>query len=172
MESNNFILLMGKSGSGKSTIAKALYQKFGLAAIDSYTTRPPRCKNETGHIFVDDEEFDKLTNLVGFTEFNGYRYCATAEQVEENEIYIIDPEGVNYFTECYNGNKNPIVIYLDVPNNVCFERLFKRDGLKKALERYQNDKEAFKDAAAMADEVISTTDFCECVNQIYELWKF
>ena len=39
---NSIILLVGKSGSGKTTIAKYLKKLYGWQDIDSYTTRPPR----------------------------------------------------------------------------------------------------------------------------------
>lgn len=172
MKNNNFILLMGKSGAGKSAVAKELYKRYGLSSISSYTTRQPRYKNEQGHIFVSDDEFDMLEDMVGYTEFDGNRYCATAEQVDTHEIYVIDPAGVDYFTEAYCGNKNPIVVYLDVPDNVCFERVRHRSGLNEALQRYRNDRDAFKDAKAMADEIIKNDDLNSCVEEIYKIWKF
>ena len=49
---DKLILLVGASGSGKTTIAKELEQK-GFNVIHSYTTREPRKPNEWGHIFID-----------------------------------------------------------------------------------------------------------------------
>ena len=54
------IVLCGKSGCGKTTIASLLQEKYNLKVIQSYTTRPPRYKNEEGHIFISKEEFDNL----------------------------------------------------------------------------------------------------------------
>ena len=85
---NNYIfLIVGPSGSGKSTIAEHLVETMNLKQIESYTTRKPRSRHEKGHIFVTDKEFDNLIDLVGYTEFCGHRYAATAAQVEENDIY-------------------------------------------------------------------------------------
>ena len=64
--SNHIFLIVGPSGSGKTTLVGMLEQSCGLTAIESYTTRNPRYSGEKGHIFVSDEEFDQLTDLVGF----------------------------------------------------------------------------------------------------------
>ena len=171
MKNNNFILLMGKSGTGKSTIAQELYKRYGLSSIESYTTREPRYPNESGHIFVTNEQFDELENMVGFTTFCGNRYCATAEQVEENDIYIIDPDGVEYFMETYIGNKTPIVIYLEFPISVCYDRLVLRDGAEEAERRKENDNEIFTNAKFLADEILREPDTDICVEEIYKIWK-
>ena len=71
-------LIIGCSGSGKTAITEKLEELYHLKSIQSYTTRPPRYDGETGHIFVSNEEFDELTDYVAYTEFAGFRYCATA----------------------------------------------------------------------------------------------
>jgi hypothetical protein len=43
------ILLCGKSGSGKTTVADLLQSKYGLKQLESYTTRPQRKADERGH---------------------------------------------------------------------------------------------------------------------------
>ena len=106
MKNKFIVLLMGKSGSGKTTIADVLNKKYGWTSIQSYTTRSPRYPKETGHIFVTDEEFDALGEMVAYTEFAGARYCATTQQVEENQVYVIDPDGYEYFMKAYNWLAN------------------------------------------------------------------
>ena len=78
---NRILLLIGASGSGKSTVARYLCEQYGLRQIDSYTTRPPRYRGESGQIFITDEEFDQLQDFVGYTLYNGHRYGATAERI-------------------------------------------------------------------------------------------
>ena len=51
-------LIVGKSGSGKTTLVNEL-RKYGYTSVESYTTRPKRFKNETGHTFITEEEFDR-----------------------------------------------------------------------------------------------------------------
>ena len=83
---NCIFLIVGCSGSGKTTITEQLEQKYGLKSIQSYTTRPKRSEDEKGHIFVSDSEVPPKTDMVAYTEFAGNRYCATAEQVEDNDL--------------------------------------------------------------------------------------
>ena len=144
----NIYLIVGCSGSGKTTITEHLEKKYGLKSIQSYTTRAKRSENETGHIFVSDKEFDNLTNLVGYTVFAGNRYCATAEQVENNDLYIIDPKGVDFFMESYKGSKTPKVIFISSDMTTRYERMKSRaeengseymDAVKSSLERITND---------------------------------
>lgn len=137
-------LIVGPSGSGKTTIANKLCELFDLKQIESYTTRPPRYDNERGHIFVTDEEFNRLTDIVAYTEFNGYRYAATADQVEEADIYVIDIAGVEYFKQAYKGSKKIRLIYLDVGSGMRKSRMEARGDDSEAIySRLANDATEF-----------------------------
>lgn len=143
--SDFILLLVGKSGSGKSTVAEALNNAYEWRILQSYTTRPKRYENESGHIFIDKEEFDLLENLCAYTIFDGYEYCATQEQVDNAEVYIIDPAGVEYFKKLYKGDKMVIPIYLEAPNKILWERMRERgDSILSAARRILHDKKAFK----------------------------
>lgn len=137
-------LLVGASGSGKTTVVEILQQKYGWKSIDSYTTRPPRYEGERGHIFVNKALFDELTDRVGYTKFDGNEYCATADQVENSDIYIIDPDGIDYFVHNYQGNKTPIVFCLQVTDgDAMFHMSMRGDNYDAVLQRHMHDKEAF-----------------------------
>ena len=151
---NCIFLIVGCSGSGKTTITEQLEQKYGLKSIQSYTTRQPRYDGETGHIFISDEEFDKLTDMVAYTEFAGNRYCATAEQVENNDLYIIDPKGIDFFMKSYKGSKTPKVIFISSNLTTRYERMVGRaetkgkshqEAIESSLTRIVNDAEEFYD---------------------------
>ena len=151
---NCIFLIVGCSGSGKTTITEQLEQKYGLKSIQSYTTRKPRYEGETGHIFISDEEFDKLTDMVAYTEFAGNRYCATAEQVENNDLYIIDPKGVDFFMKAYKGSKTPKIIFISSNLTTRYERMVGRaetkgkshqEAIESSLARIANDASEFYD---------------------------
>ena len=151
---NCIFLIVGCSGSGKTTITEQLEQKYGLKSIQSYTTRKPRYEGETGHIFISDEEFNKLTDMVAYTEFAGNRYCATAEQVENNDLYIIDPKGVDFFMKAYKGSKTPKIIFISSNLTTRYERMVGRaetkgkshqEAIESSLTRIVNDAGEFYD---------------------------
>lgn len=150
--SNYIFLIVGPSGSGKSTVVQHLCDEYGLKQIESYTTRPPRYVGEKGHTFVTDEEFAKLTGMVGYTEFDGHRYCSLQEDVEKSDLYVIDPAGIEYFREHYTGSKRVIVIGIWATEAVRKKRMFLRgdseDGIQRRLE---------------ADRAIFNTDVCDVV---------
>ena len=154
---NTILLIVGASGTGKTTVANTLSKMFGMRQIQSYTTRPPRYEGEKGHIFVTDEEFNRLEKLVAYTEYGDYRYCATTEQVEENDIYVIDPDGVEYFKNVYPGNKTIKLVYLFNTRSVRFNRMLDRgDKFADVVKRLEQDDEIF--SKERSDELIAMFD--------------
>lgn len=123
--SNIICLVVGTSGSGKSTTVERMCEKYGLKSVESYTTRPKRYPNEKGHIFVTEEEFDKL-NVCAYTEIKGYKYGATADQVEDADLYIIDEEGIEFFDKFYKGNKRIKVVRIYLDEDTCLLRMKRR----------------------------------------------
>ena len=111
---NTLYLFVGQSGSGKTTITNQLEWMYNYKGVQSYTTRPQRYEGETGHRFVTDEEFNRLTDIVAYTDYNDFRYCATAQQLDEANMYVIDIPGVEYLLEKYSNTERRIVIlYFD-----------------------------------------------------------
>ena len=154
MNKKTIFLITGCSGSGKTTITEQLEQQYGLKSIQSYTTRQPRYNGETGHTFISNEEFDELVDICGYTEFAGNRYCSTAEQVENNDLYVIDPNGVDYFIKSYKGKKTPKIIFIDSDLTTRYDRMVKRaedkgdvflTAVDKALNRIKTDVVEFYD---------------------------
>ena len=154
---NIIILLVGKSGSGKTTVADMLAEKYNLSVLKSYTTRPPRV-NDDSHI-VSIDEFNKLENKIAYTEFNGNYYCATAEQLDNNDIYVIDPDGIEYLKEHYHGSKRLIDIYIDCDEKTRRSRMKQRDDTSEQIEsRISNDEIKFDMQKYKPTKIISNND--------------
>lgn len=118
---NTKILIIGRTGVGKSTIEEYLCKQFSFTSIKSYATRPQRDATDTGHIFITEEEAEKYVNLVSSTVINGYKYFATEEQLKENNIYVIDVIGMEKLINNY-PQYNYIILHITAPVDVRKER--------------------------------------------------
>ena len=111
---------------------------------------------------------------MAFTNYNGHRYCGTAKQVEEADLYTLDPNGVAYFKESYHGSKRPIVVYIDVDRETRARRMKDRNDDAAAVEsRLLDDDIEFLWASQMADVVLKNNDgqLEQIVDMIYQLWR-
>ncbi len=146
---HSIICIVGKSGTGKTSVAEHLEKYYDLKSIQSYTTRPKRYKGETGHIFISDKEyktnFARTNKIAAYNYFNGYHYFATIDQLEKCDIYIVDFAGIKYLVD------NPLlkhvvfnVIYLDCPWWIRAKRMLNRgDTLISVIKRLLNDRKEF-----------------------------
>lgn len=154
---NNLYLLIGASGSGKSSIERKLVSNYGLKKVLSYTTRPVRDDDPNDvftHTFVTKEEFDKLENRVAYTKYDNNEYCATLDQLEEADIYVIDPAGIEFLEHNYRGKKGIIKIYIYCSLSECMKRLENRDGFDAALNRIKTDIIEFRGVKDYCDYIV------------------
>ena len=126
-------LFVGKSASGKTTVAETLVHQYGHKQVYSYCTRPPRFDGEIGHIFVSDEQFDNLGELVAYTEYNGHRYGTTAEQLDQCDIYVVDIPGIETLLENYKTNRRICIIYFDATVHTRINRMLDRHDSDTAI---------------------------------------
>lgn len=168
---NVICLIVGESGSGKTTISNLLSEYGNLNVLESYTTRPERYKDEKGHVFATDKDYESLKdNICAFTEFDGYKYWATNDQVDNSDVYVIDPAGIDYFKTQYRGEKHVVVVYLKVDKKERKKRMLNRGDSKKAIKRrLKHDKKAFKNVEKCADVIFisANSSMVEVSTQIY-----
>lgn len=92
-------LVVGRSGTGKSSIVRAVCAEWNMTYLKSYTTRPMRDddKMEPDHIFITEEEVNQYKDdMAAWTEIGGYQYFSTKRLIQDSNFYIIDPAGVEY----------------------------------------------------------------------------
>jgi len=103
------LLIIGRTASGKDTLADALRRSCGMTFVKSCTTRPRRTPDEDTHVFLTERQAEPLVrDAVAYTKIGDYIYFTTAQQVMETEGYVIDPIGMRML--CTNMPDTPFVI--------------------------------------------------------------
>lgn len=167
------LLLVGESGSGKTTVADTLSDKFGLKVLKSYTTRPKRYENETGHEFVSEEEFKNIRprDTAAYTKIGEYEYCATNRQIDESDIYVIDLAGIRYLKNNYKGNKKIKVVYIKTKQDLRKQRMEARGDKQSDISfRMRNDSITFDGAERASDFVVENNENID--KTVLRIWRY
>lgn len=145
MSNHKLFCIMGETASGKDTLTKKLCEDTSMKAIVSYTTRPRRTNEGDTHIFVDDSVYEQMKdNLAAYTEINGFRYWTTIEQIYDNDIYIIDPNGLETLENLGLEDIDLCSIYINVPIDIRLERaLYRGDSLEDFFSRNKSEMRQF-----------------------------
>lgn len=147
------IMIIGRSGSGKDTLARILTEQYGYRQLFSTTTRPRRTPNEDTHVFVTEEEANKMTERVAETVIDGYQYFATKGQLDESDIYVIDPRGLDCV--CKNAPETPLyVVYVEASQDTRLNRAKRRAADSVAAEKIFYSRQADEDAQFSAFEAL------------------
>lgn len=160
------LILLGKSGSGKDTIAKYLVDHCGYRRIITYTTRPIR-QDETQDIqyhFISEEEFHEKVNhgffleyKVYHTEFGDWYYGSAKEdfkKADDKTVVILTPEG--YLDLLWNvKNIAHDTVYIKVGIEELQLRLQQRGDDKTEIERRLiHDNKDFEFVEDIVDRVV------------------
>ena len=141
------IILIGRSASGKTTIAKKLIEDYNFKKFVTNTTRPMRIGevNDVDYHFITEEEFANKkakSMLIEDTYYNGYHYGTSIEDVSDDKVLIVDINGANKF---YEKLKDKVVIfYISASDDVIKKRMIARkDDLETINSRLKIDHEYF-----------------------------
>ncbi|MFR8103759.1 MAG: AAA family ATPase [Clostridia bacterium] len=172
------IILIGESGSGKTTILNEL-EKRGFEKAINHTTRKPRDGEETlkEYEFVTKEEFEEMWKkgkLVQRAEFNGEYYGISTESLKDNVACILIVDSIqdikDRILELGLNGINIQSFYIHVPVDERTKRMLKRgDNIESIQRKIQIDKEKFKEAREVADFVIENNEIEETVEKIITL---
>lgn len=156
------IVLVGKTASGKTTIANELCKNHGYKRIITYTTRPMR-ENEVQDVdyhFISDEQFNRMVENNEFTEYKRYNTAhgvwsygsvITSEQELSDDCYVIilTPQGLRDLSKKMSQY---IAFYLNISFESQLERLKKRgDEEQQIIKRLQNDAKDFENVLDIVD---------------------
>ena len=154
------ICLIGKSGSGKSTIEQKLCSNLKINHIISHTTRPPRKEELEGldYHFVSDDYFEenkeefieqRLYKVINKDETKAiWRYGLHRDSVKEGlNVVVVDPNGYKALRG-YFGRNNVLPFFIHCSDSTRLNRVLLRgDGANKLeiMRRFAADEEEFKD---------------------------
>lgn len=145
MSNHKLFCIMGESASGKDTLTNRLCNETGLKQIISYTTRHRRNGEGDTHIFVDDSMYEQMQDkLAAYTEINGAKYWTTLDQLYDNDVYIIDPNGLKTLEDLGLKDIDLCSIYINVPLDIRMYRAMNRgDELSTFLARTTDEAKQF-----------------------------
>lgn len=150
------LCIMGKTASGKDTLANKLCERTGLRPVISYTTRERRTNEGNTHIFISDKEYQELEDsgqIATFTQIGQYRYCCTIDQLYESDVYVIDPIGIQNLRKLNLPNLRLVTVYINTPDDVRKERALSKRGDDRFafMKRDMAERDQFRTMLKNAD---------------------
>lgn len=145
------VCVLGRTSSGKTSIAKEACSRLGLRMMKSYTSRPPRAgetERNTDHYFVDQDTIIKLLGqddkVCAYTAMNGYYYLGLKEDLDHSDVYVIDPEGLEDLQRRYSKGYEFVQVYVRVAPQIGMRRAAARgDNLALFRKRYDAENTRF-----------------------------
>lgn len=144
------IVILGKAGSGKDTLAQRIVTDNRFSLVVTATTRPKRDYEVNGidYIFMTEEEFRKAEKIEEVS-FNGWHYGTPISALSKDKInvIVINPDG--FITLAFN-NKIEIVGAFEIQANDK-ERLLRQlnreenPNVDEIARRYIADKKDFQE---------------------------
>lgn len=135
-KTGNLFIVAAPSGTGKTSLVKALIEKVdGLKISISYTTRPPRPGDQDGadYFFIDEAQFKQMATAAAFlehAEVYGYHYGTAKDWVMQqldagiDVLLEIDWQGAKQIRALFPP---ALSIFILPPSMVALrERLLKR----------------------------------------------
>ncbi len=172
------IILVGASASGKTVTALELQKKYGLKKAITTTTREMRVGERDGveYFFISKEEFKKRLAENRFVEsslYNGNYYGCGIDQVADDKVVVLDPNGLHSFKKL--ANKNIVTFLLIADEKIRRERMASRGDKKENIDqRITNDVVDFSlEKIGDVDFIIKTNNKSieETADLVYQNYK-
>ena len=189
-EKNRIVVLVGKSASGKDSVAKILSEIHpGLTKPISTTSRPIRKEEENGldYYFVSKKSFQEKIKKGCFWEYSSYK--AYKQDILEEWFYGLERDKVDLFNQDYIipadlprlkqlkklFGKRVVAVYIDVPVDKRRLRATARDKNFNIIEwerRVSDENYVFQNISKKVDYIVSNEVLEECVKQIENIYKW
>jgi len=182
MNTGHLYVISAPSGTGKTSLVKALIEKDPSIRLSvSTTTREPRASEVNGkdYFFVKKEDFDKQINNNEFLEWAyvyGNFYGTSATLVKnsisrgEKVLLEIDWQGAFQIKQRYNKSRLTLIFVVPPSLEILKERLQKRgqDKVSVIAERLAAAKEEMAKSDNF-DYVIINDKFDTAVSELYRI---
>ena len=144
------IVLLGASGSGKSTIENELATHYGFKKIISYTTRQPRTGEVNGkdYYFTENNTFAAMINtgvLAEYDEYSQGRLYGTlrSDYVDGDKVVVLTPNGLRQLKQnCTQDNIFTVLVKANLGTRI-----------KRYIDRCGTDKFTYDDKNEIASRV-------------------
>lgn len=181
------IVLLGASGSGKSTIENELTTHHGFEKIISCTTRKPRNGEVDGkdYHFISNDKFEDMVKQGLFAEYDEYSqnrlYGTLISDYDsnENKVAVLTPNGFRTLKKNYNGeNILSILINANLGTRVkryidrCGVYEFSFDDKNEIASRVERDFGMFLGLEKEVDLVVNNNEDTDITNVINEVLQF
>lgn len=140
------IILIGASGSGKSTIENELNNHCGYKKIVSYTTRKPRDGEVNGkdYWFVNEDTFKDMVKEGLFAEYEEYsqnRFYGTlkSDYVDGDNVAVLTPNGFRQLQKSIPQMNNIITVLVRAKLGTRIKRYIDRIGVDKFSYEDKNE---------------------------------
>ena len=174
MKQKTVVLIVGRSASGKDSVVREL-TKLGYKQLISYTTRPRRIGETDTHIFITDEDVEKYKDdIIAYTEIGSNKYFATKQQLQDADLYVIDPKGIKYLKRNIKDIKF-VTIHINLPTEERFKRALNRgDEVEDIIKRFNAENDQFDELVLNGEYDYSITNYnlnktVEVVKKIIEV---
>ena len=151
------VILIGHSGSGKSSVVKELVNTFKMNRVFIATTRPKRKDDdEEGYVFINNDTFNSWKEMGLFTSTSSYRVgdetwkygTVFAKDTITEDDYVV-ALGAADVADLISNNpdilENTRIFMLDCPVSLLMDRCFTRgDEERQVSMRYLTDQLRFK----------------------------
>lgn len=134
--------IVGESGSGKDTLVDYTLKEFGIPfkIVVSYTDREKRETETYGieHHFVSPDTMTELLEnreIAVYTKIGDARYCTLLSDLEEADIYIVNPNELIKLKNKYSDRFNFVTIYIDCPYTERRNRSENRSDFNSSFEK-------------------------------------
>lgn len=146
---HTLLCIMAESAAGKDKLTNMLCERNNFSAILSHTTRPRRINEGETHVFVTDNIYNQMFQegqVAAHTVINGFHYWCTKDQLYNNDVYVIDPIGVETLKSLNLPNLRLVTVYINVPEEVRKERAMSRgDDINTYRSRSLSERQQFRD---------------------------